>query len=48
MQGASEAQVMALAGHTDAKTTRRYMHLSPGFKEGAIRLLEQPAPEFAA
>lgn len=33
-----------LAGHRDLSTTQRYMHLSPAAVEGAIRLLEQPAP----
>src|SRR4029079_6721884 len=36
------------AGHADLKTTQRYMHLSPAALEGAIRLLEQPSPLFAA
>jgi len=48
MRGAAEIQVMELAGHTDLKTTKRYMHLSPRMKDSAIRLLEQPIPEGAA
>jgi len=36
---------MEPAGHTDLKTTQRYMHLSPAMKDSAIRLLEQPIPE---
>ena len=48
MRGAKAIQVMELAGHTDLKTTQRYMHLSPAMKDSAIRLLEQPIPEGAA
>jgi hypothetical protein len=35
-----------LAGHQDLGTTQRYMHLSPAAVQGAIRLLDQPAPHF--
>ena len=31
-------------GHQDLGTTLRYMHLSPAAIEGAIQLLDQPAP----
>jgi hypothetical protein len=44
MRGAKAIQIMELAGHTDLKTTLRYMHLSPAMKDSAIRLLEQPIP----
>jgi integrase len=47
MHGAQAIQIMALAGHTDLKTTQRYMHLSPAMKDSAIRLLERPIPEGA-
>jgi integrase len=48
MRGAAAIQIMDVAGHTDLKTTQRYMHLSPAMKNSAIRLLEQPIPEGAA
>jgi site-specific recombinase XerC len=38
--------IQELAGHQDLGTTQRYMHLSPAAVEGAIRLLDQPAPVF--
>jgi hypothetical protein len=44
MRGAKAIQVVELAGHTDLKTTLRYVHLSPAMKDSAIRLLEQPIP----
>jgi len=47
MHGAQAIQIMSLAGHSDLKTTQRYMHLSPAMKDSAIRLLEQPIPEGA-
>jgi site-specific recombinase XerD len=48
MRGAKAIQIMELAGHTDLKTTQRYMHLSPAMRDSAIRLLERPIPEGAA
>jgi integrase len=47
MRGAPVKAIQELAGHADLKTTQRYMHLSPAALEGAIRLLEQPAPNYA-
>jgi hypothetical protein len=44
MRGAPAKAIQELAGHRDLSTTQRYMHLSPAAVEGAIRLLEQPAP----
>ena len=41
--GTSRA-IQELAGHTDIRTTQRYMHLSPSATESAIRLLEEPSP----
>jgi hypothetical protein len=38
--------IQELAGHSDLKTTQRYMHLTPAALEGAIRLLNQPSPRF--
>ena len=38
--GASIGVIRELAGHTDIKTTLRYMHLVPGAKEDAIRMLD--------
>jgi len=35
-----------VTGHRDLATTQRYMHLSAAAIEGAIRLLDQPAPLF--
>jgi integrase len=46
MRGAPVRAVQELAGHQDLGTTQRYMHLSPAAVEGAIRLLDQPAPRF--
>ena len=43
MRGASLLEIMTLAGHTDMKTTMRYMHLARGSKEDAIALLKGPA-----
>jgi site-specific recombinase XerD len=48
MRGAPARAIQELAGHSDLKTTQRYMHLTPAALEGAIRLLEQPSPLFAA
>lgn len=47
MRGAPARAIQELAGHSDLKTTQRYMHLTPAALEGAIRLLEQPSPRFA-
>jgi integrase len=44
MRGAPARAIQELAGHQDLGTTQRYMHLSPAAIEGAIRLLDQPAP----
>jgi hypothetical protein len=41
MQGASAKAIQELAGHANLTTTMRYMHLSPGAKDAAIRLLDQ-------
>jgi hypothetical protein len=37
--------IQELAGHQDLGTTLRYMHVSPAAIEGAIRLLDQRAPQ---
>jgi len=47
MRGAAPRAIQELAGHQDLGTTQRYLHLSPAAVEGAIRLLDQPAPQFA-
>jgi integrase len=47
MRGAPARAIQELAGHQDLSTTQRYMHLSPAAIEGAIRLLDQPVPQFA-
>ncbi|RMH36311.1 MAG: site-specific integrase [Deltaproteobacteria bacterium] len=40
MRGAPALSIQRLAGHKNLQTTLRYMHLSPGETERAIRLLE--------
>jgi integrase len=40
MRGAPARSIQELAGHQDPTTTQRYMHLSPGALDAAIRLLE--------
>ena len=40
MRGAPTRAIQELAGHQDLGTTQRYMHLSPGALDAAIRLLE--------
>jgi hypothetical protein len=47
MRSAPVRAIQELAGHQDLSTTQRYMHLSPSAVRGAIRLLEQPAPDFS-
>ena len=47
MRGAAPRAIQELAGHQDLSTTQRYLHLSPAAVEGAIQLLDQPAPLFA-
>ena len=44
MRGAPARAIQELAGHRDLTTTQRYMHLSATALDGAIRLLELPAP----
>ena len=41
MQGATAKAIQELAGHANLTTTMRYMHLSPGAKDAAIRLLDR-------
>jgi integrase len=47
MRGAGARAIQELAGHRSITTTQRYMHLSPAAVDGAIRLLDQPAPIYA-
>jgi integrase len=42
MRGAAARAIQDLAGHQDLATTERYMHLSPGAIDAAIRLLDSP------
>ena len=44
MRRAPFRAIQELAGHGSLSVTSRYMHLTPSAVEGAIRLLEQPAP----
>jgi hypothetical protein len=44
MRGISAKAIQELAGHTDLKTTQRYMHLAPRVLEDAIHALELPPP----
>ncbi len=44
MRGAPAKVIQELAGHSDLKTTLKYMHLASGAKEQAIGLLDLPAP----
>ena len=46
MKGAPALSIQRLAGHRNLQTTLRYMHLSPGETDRAIRLLDGPAPVY--
>lgn len=46
MRGAAARAIQELAGHSSLTTTQRYMHLSPGATEDAIRLLEHRGEEW--
>jgi hypothetical protein len=43
MRGAPARAIQEIAGHTDLRTTQRYMHLSPAALDAAIRLLDSPS-----
>src|SRR5688572_19495790 len=43
MRGAPARAIQELAGHSDLRTTQRYMHLSPAALDAAIRLLDSPS-----
>jgi site-specific recombinase XerD len=45
MAGAASRPNHDLAGHADLTMTMRYMHLSPGAREEAVRLLERKSAE---
>ncbi len=45
MAGAPAKAIQELAGHADLTMTMRYMHLSPGAREEAVRLLERKSAE---
>jgi hypothetical protein len=40
MRGAPTKPIQELAGHSDLRTTQRYMHLTPAALDAAIRLLD--------
>jgi site-specific recombinase XerD len=40
MRGAPARAIQELSGHSDLRTTQRYMHLSPAALDAAIRLLD--------
>ena len=42
MRGIPAKAIQELAGHTDLKTTQRYMHLAPRVLEDAIHALDNP------
>lgn len=44
MQGVPCRTIQEYAGHADLGTTLRYMHLTPGHRDSAIRTLEPDAP----
>lgn len=47
MAGAPAKAIQELAGHADLTMTMRYMHLSPGARDEAVRLLERKTAEAA-
>jgi integrase len=46
MRGAAPRAIQEVTGHQDLGTTQRYLHLTPAAVQGAIRLLDQPVPDF--